>query len=163
MFIQKIRNNQSFRWQTHVAWWERSWFDEISGWCALAALFLSCWFSCLQNIARNLLSWDRCWWDFALLPRRPCCANSTRPLLAFILNEQEIYVWFGTTHPFCGKITLQILSLENQSSCCTTVWAEKFIFKKSLVCEKVEKQTEESQTSWFEDVVWHLSVKGKDC
>ena len=33
--------------------------------------FLSCWFSCFQNIARILLSWDGSWWDFALLPRRP--------------------------------------------------------------------------------------------
>ena len=30
-------------------------------------------------------------------------ADSTRLLLAFILAEQEIYVWFGTTHPVCGK------------------------------------------------------------
>ena len=98
------KDNQS--WQTHVARWEGSWIDEISGGCALAALFWFCWFSCLQNYSRNLLSWDRSWWDFALLPRRP------------LLQIPHVFFWrlFSPSRKYTSGLEKHILCVAKKPS-----------------------------------------------
>ena len=53
---------------------------------------------------------------FCFTASTPPFADSTRLLLAFILREQEIYVWLGTTHPVCGKKNLIIRKPEQHHS-----------------------------------------------
>ena len=102
-----LSDARRYKMEEIVIWWDFR--------CALAALFLSCWFSCLQNIARNLLSWDGSWWDFALLPRRP------------LLQIPHVFFWRLFSR--AGNIRL----VWNNTSC---LWQKKHL---NLISRKSEQ------------------------